>query len=512
MTEPEHRSKRYGAQVSERSGCPALKSASKLWGQIPTVSPNIAAYPMRSDQEYVRARPVVLAGLAAGRYLRLSRYCAPTERRAETQAVDHEVVAADARRAEQHRSARAALGHVVPRLCDGGTPLSDVEAALDRHRLELESGRQQSVSGCVIPSHLRDVSARFGATGAHDEAWQWANPQARRLRLNVNMRLNRLFGIGLLIAASLGPKAAFAYTCPSRAVDDPVSGAVDVPLNMRFWRLADLDPAEPVVLEDCAGNVVPLTPSEIAVPPRRWESSPLRVYTPTAALRANTQYCRPGGSPWFTTGTTTLDTPPAAPVLGQPVVETWEYVADYYGPAYRATFTGLSRPPTSLLLVNLDGAATFDASTLSGAVQGVQENFGRPDEFALEDLARCGNNWPGVALGATTTVALGYLDIAGNFSGWSDAVTIVVPNTWTYPAADGGSEGGGEASSGAAGGASVNAAGNSGQAPASSVSGGGCSWTGRVADPLQAWLSLLFVGGLFCFQRLPRNPRKSSGI
>jgi hypothetical protein len=107
--------------------------------------------------------------------------------------------------------------------------------------------------------------------------------------------------------------------------------------------------------------------------------------------------------------------------------------------------------PDSIIVLDLAGSSTLDAAGPSGDVADATLSF--TEEFLVGSYP-CGGNWPEAGLGASTTVALGAFNLAGEFSGWSDTLPITLPTRYTTEEPEGAG-----CHFGAAGGSSSGAAG-----------------------------------------------------
>ena len=125
----------------------------------------------------------------------------------------------------------------------------------------------------------------------------------------------------------------------------------------------------------------------------------------------------------FTTGAEPRLTPPRVPDLSRVEVGAAE---GYWGTNYQATFRGAIEGG-SLIVLDLGGGAALDPDAPAGATSSFAATA--PDDTdAWVGVGPCGGNWPGASLGASTSVALGAFDLTGAFSGWSDTVTVTLPD------------------------------------------------------------------------------------
>ena len=73
----------------------------------------------------------------------------------------------------------------------------------------------------------------------------------------------------------------------------------------------------------------------------------------------------------------------------------------------------------AFVVADVDDSATLDPAQLSGRVPALSET-----EHVILGNATCTGEWPGVVPGSS---GRGSLDIAGNFSGWSDELLVEIP-------------------------------------------------------------------------------------
>ncbi len=186
----------------------------------------------------------------------------------------------------------------------------------------------------------------------------------------------------------------------------PATGSTDVPTNTRIWGSAILD------LQDGAGVSVPTTRSTVT---DSEDFSEFTVLRPVNELQPNTTYTITAATSaphTFTTGAGPHTTPPPIPEI-----EDLEQVRDHdCGQSlYHATYT--LRGPASIYLLDTAETTTFVPADLVGDVTA----YSHAPQFDLG--ARCGGyeNVPAAPTRNTsTTVRFAALDLAGNFSGWSE--------------------------------------------------------------------------------------------
>jgi uncharacterized protein (TIGR03382 family) len=236
----------------------------------------------------------------------------------------------------------------------------------------------------------------------------------------------RLLGFAL---ALLVPTAALACSCPVPGADGftvaPVDGATGVPTNTRVW-----------VVSAVPGTLVLEGGGERVGGRITHVGGVATVLTPERELQQRTSYVligvdARGDTPLDTTFTTgdgpDADPPEVDASPGRVIAED----EGPCGPVYLAGFT--VRTQGALLAVaDVGGGATLDPAGPSGTVSGSLSPLQQHAELEPErsvDLGStlCGQSWPGAAPGASTTVRFGAFDLAGNFSGWSPALTAKFP-------------------------------------------------------------------------------------
>lgn len=230
------------------------------------------------------------------------------------------------------------------------------------------------------------------------------------------------------------PTTAHANSCetyPTHVL--PLSSTPDVPTNTRIWYAGQsiqgafdattgelLDCAEPPRLVDADGAVVPTTARSFAF---------AYVLVPDAPLEQGATYSVEHGclSVWvyygesedgITTFTVTAaadDEPPALPDLA---------IGETVSTEYENGFVGYHKPVEGefegILVVDLGGEATLDPAALTGEVALASTD----GEFVIGHA--CVPTWRDAEPGASTTVAFGSFDLAGNFSGWTEPEPVAV--------------------------------------------------------------------------------------
>jgi hypothetical protein len=233
---------------------------------------------------------------------------------------------------------------------------------------------------------------------------------------------------GLMGIILCGAEHASALSCALPELMAPRPQAVDVPTNTLIWCSSEpVNDVSPIVLTDPEGVVVHGTHT-------RMSSSryALWVFRPDAALLPSSEYlatCRRDYSDteWtspFKTGASAASAPPSVPDISSMDLTAHH---GYWGDAYLATFRNVGALD-SIIVLDLGGGAALDAEAPSGHVADA-ESLAFSRDFTVGHGV-CGGNWPTANLGASNTVALGAFDLAGQFSGWSDTRSIVLPSSF----------------------------------------------------------------------------------
>lgn len=235
---------------------------------------------------------------------------------------------------------------------------------------------------------------------------------------------------GLLIC---GARPATALSCAGPSVTAPLPDAVDVPTNTRVWCSHYLDDeSSQIFLTDLNGMAVSGTQALLSTP-----EFDVLVFRPDSALEPNTTYRASCPKPFpgededgrefsFSTGSSSLSKAPPIPNVA--TVELLARKGDDWGDSYFALFQNPGELG-NIIVLNLGGSSTLNPDELSGEV--ADPMYLTTQQAYLVGTGPCGGNWPGAALGASTTVALGAFNLAGGFSGWSDTVTVTLPSAYT---------------------------------------------------------------------------------
>lgn len=237
-----------------------------------------------------------------------------------------------------------------------------------------------------------------------------------------------LFAVFTLAGAAALPRAADACSCwwPGEGFVAPAMNAREVPPNARIWvargfgglRLVDVTDLEVEV----QGREGALEGVDVGV----------SVFTPDAPLLPGHRYVAYAGEgeiTRFEVGGAPDEVPPPLPValLEDVTVETPGLFGAFRGETscgpndwayatYRVTHEGL------FVVVDRDEAAQLAAAEPSGTVT----TLAFEEHFALGRGA-CTFNWPEAEGGAKARVRFGTFDLAGNFSGWTDAEPLELP-------------------------------------------------------------------------------------
>jgi uncharacterized protein (TIGR03382 family) len=179
-------------------------------------------------------------------------------------------------------------------------------------------------------------------------------------------------------------------------------------------------------LVDQAGEAVAITYSELV-----GDMEVLGVYTPAEDLQPGMRYTALDSNgrllTTFTAGTEALT---AGPELPEEISR--EAHSDARGPTpldscgYSDLVEIRLRTDGLFVVANVTGADELDAETLSGTAS--QMSFDRTLRIGT---AGCTFSWPDAEPNATTEVRYGAFDLAGNFSGWTEADKITLPAAGT---------------------------------------------------------------------------------
>lgn len=233
------------------------------------------------------------------------------------------------------------------------------------------------------------------------------------------------------------PGTASACSCMEPGatfLNQPEDGATGVPTNALIWvggsqtrGLFDGETQHPIELVDPEGVALPGTEGRL-----RSTNDTIDVFTPDLLLAANTTYeVRVADQvlSTFTTGSSTDDEPPAVPA--ETDRHTWSNPADPFGrtscgptPAsHGVSLTWDMGDDSVLVLLDRDGLADVDTDLIEGSASGLAPH----GSVSMGNGFVCGGDtWPEARLGAETDVQYGSFDLAGNFSGWSEAETVTV--------------------------------------------------------------------------------------
>jgi hypothetical protein len=198
-----------------------------------------------------------------------------------------------------------------------------------------------------------------------------------------------------------------------------------VPTNTLAWcHLSSTAEPLDVGITDASGAVVSGTQTELGA-----VGYQVVVFHPSAELAPNTPYrvtCRRAGRNGsvydFTTGDGARQEQPAISSL----VEAKVFASDdELDPSVGASFDVVS-DLGGLLVFDIGGAERLDGAAASGRVAAVSAVNEGPNEVTLSS-GYCGGNWPAAKLGETITVRAGAFAWTGGFSGWTESVTVTLP-------------------------------------------------------------------------------------
>jgi MYXO-CTERM domain-containing protein len=229
----------------------------------------------------------------------------------------------------------------------------------------------------------------------------------------------------MAVGVFLEPVDASALSCAPAGVTAPFLRTTDVPTNTRIWCTEEQEwPIQSIVLKDAQGSVVSGTQTTLSLPDMTVvvfrpdvELDPESKYTYQCPLLDVSEFT-------FTTGTgPRIGTPPVPDSSG------WTAQAfhrDDVGDNYLVSFENAAEAD-SIVVLDIGGVASIAAEAPSGVVSDVTDAVYVDSVYV--GSGACENNWPDATLGASTTVALGAFDVTGAFSGWSDTITVTLPNT-----------------------------------------------------------------------------------
>ncbi len=235
-----------------------------------------------------------------------------------------------------------------------------------------------------------------------------------RLRMSAEHKVRALVLLSLailecLLVVSCGNECKCSPTIGG-GVAFPISGATDVPTNTKVWlqhcsyrtRLLEAGGAEVSHTLHCMNPTADF---------------PTGVLEPHNDLRANTEYViadYTGVSEYrFTTGDRRLVSPPPLPEVEELLIEHGTNCEGWY---HLATYT-LHGGERNIFLMDVAETTDFDPKTFTGSVSAIST-----DEIEIGSQPCTGaDNFPGGASRrANTTVRFAALDLAGNFSGWTE--------------------------------------------------------------------------------------------
>jgi MYXO-CTERM domain-containing protein len=234
----------------------------------------------------------------------------------------------------------------------------------------------------------------------------------------------------LAALVTVAPRGARACSCAWLETDAlfPADGQQDVPTNTRIWVGGGMYWAEPgdaeyrLTLLDGDGATVEVLYSDLT-----GYNDLISVMTPTSALQAGETY-----EIWvdgdevlgrFTVGSDSDTSPPTVPAEMDRESSASARVAGMQSSCGPSDVVNLTLENTGLVYVaNIEGVEGPDTATLDGE----SSDLSPAPEFRIGS-AGCTWSWPDAAPGASTTVRWGVFDLAGNFSGWSEPVSVSVP-------------------------------------------------------------------------------------
>jgi hypothetical protein len=245
-----------------------------------------------------------------------------------------------------------------------------------------------------------------------------------------------LFGAAMALGLALAmPRRALACSCAERIVTAPADGDVDVPPNTKLWH------AEPFRGRELRFT---LTGPEGEVPLQTLElrssgygighlSTPERDLTSGASYRfavcPGTEACTDLSR--FTVGVRRAEKPPIPLEQGKR--------SDYYRPAEPRSSCGPAPErfvtlnfdwEGLLLLIDVAGANKFPADPRAVLAYAVTAEEIKSGGGVRVGSGACRSNWPYLEgdLADAAPVRFGAVNLAGEFSGWTDPVTIELPD------------------------------------------------------------------------------------
>lgn len=220
----------------------------------------------------------------------------------------------------------------------------------------------------------------------------------------------------------LAPAPAEALSClePSSTLRAPEDGAVDVPLNALVWIGHHyVYRFEPAILLDQEGAEVPSEPHVLES-----NGADYWIIVPDEPLDASTTYqvvLDDDVLSTFTTGEHWLEGPPPAPEVGEELSRTNSGSSLSMGCAVVSVRLEVFHEGL-LAVADIGGEAKLSPALASGSVSEVLEDF-----ESYIGRGCCYTTYSEAQGGGTTEVRYGAFDIAGNFSGWGEPVTITFP-------------------------------------------------------------------------------------
>lgn len=291
--------------------------------------------------------------------------------------------------------------------------------------------------GASMGNDFSETSGGRLPHGQRDHTWHRVQRETwHRRRGNV---VNAIPGLrvaplcGLVTALLMAPDAA-ALSCAAPEFSAPGPGATAVPTNTLVWCGGQswASDAVPLWLKDASG-------AEVAGTSHVLETTDydVTVFVPDEPLSPNTTYSygcmSEGREVAFTTGAgPSEEDPPALPDPSTHRARTT--MISHWGDSVGVIFENVA-PAGTLVVVDVNAGANLRAEDPSGAVAEI---------LLLDDAGSvfvrngpCGGAWPDAALGDTASIAFGAFDLTGRFSGWSEAVEVTLPETYTDPPEEG---------------------------------------------------------------------------
>lgn len=248
---------------------------------------------------------------------------------------------------------------------------------------------------------------------------------------------------GVLVACAVlaYPRAAAAFSCGAPRQLTPLDGAV-VPSDSLIWDIcykhspeasAGVCTSSVPTLRDGDGRTIELVVERQVDVARH--AKVVTAYRPREALAVGMRYrVQLDYSPRFSHEFSVI-APEAAP-LSPPVVSAIDFAVDdgVYS-AFNARFT--FEPFSGNLVAETEGA-------LSSELEGLDLSWWLPVQaeqprYYLANEPPCYVNFPEATWGAAVNVRFGVMSLAGEFSGWSEPISLEYPlERTTYPEVEGG--------------------------------------------------------------------------